>query len=297
LLKKYLKMLNNVSDIFHNFKNIFNIQIETKTFQIKLQSHKTLHPGGDSNPDQAFKSFSSPLRSREKRRLNDMLLERRVLELTKENWILKAQIRGVFDNYGIRAEETLSGIAVDRILASMPSSEQILAFSQRSDDRRGSFDRDSSSGSGLCSESLLPVKRPKLEMPEPEPEPEPASPDKWLSASNSGSLTPKSEDEAWGHSTEAEDMRRPPAHQQTDAWGALNLSSSSCSSNDAVYNISASVTAGVAASVTYPLSPQSSLSSSSSSSPLSTHHYLLPHKLRLKHSTDAATIDAEEISD
>jgi hypothetical protein len=70
-------------------------------------------------------------RSREKRRLIDMLLERKVLELTKENWILRAQIRGVFESYGIRAEEVLSRVAVDRLLASMPSSEQILAFGNR----------------------------------------------------------------------------------------------------------------------------------------------------------------------
>jgi hypothetical protein len=208
-----------------------------------------------------------------------MLLERRVLELTKENWIMKAQIRGVFDSYGIRAEDTLSGVAVDRILASMPSSEQILAFGNRSSSatRRDSFEMDRPSSA--FGDDSLPIKRPKLEMPELTP----TSPDGW-SASHS-SIAPKSEDDTWGRETEEEDSAsRPPTRQETDDWGALNLSSSSSNSSDTGFEPSP-MSQSDGQTNSFSLSPCSSSSLSSSSSSNSPHH-LLPHKLRFKHSID-----------
>ena len=191
---------------------------------------------------------------------------------------MKAQIRGVFDNYGIRAEDTLSGVAVDRILASMPSSEQILAFGNRSSSstRRDSFDMDTPS-SGYCDDSL-PIKRPKLEMPEQTP----TSPEAW-SPSHS-SLAQKSEDDTWGRETEEEETAsRPPTRQETDDWGALNLSSSCSNSSDTGFEPSPMSQSDGHANP-FSLSPCSSSLSSSSSS--NSPHHLLPHKLRFKHSVD-----------
>ena len=206
-----------------------------------------------------------------------MLLERRVLELTKENWILKAQIRGVFDTYGIRAEETLSGVAVDRIIASMPSNEQILAFGNR--DRRDSFDLDppsSSMGFSDACDEPAPLKRPKLEASEP------STTDEWSTSRDS--VAPKSEDDSWGRETEEEEASsRSPTRQDSENWGPLNLSSSCSNSSDTGYEAShmSSRHSDQNASSSFSPSPCSSLMATSPS-PL----YLLPHKLRFKHTAD-----------
>lgn len=39
--------------------------------------------------------------------------------------------QGVFDNYGIRASDTLSPLALDQIIAAVPSNDQILALESR----------------------------------------------------------------------------------------------------------------------------------------------------------------------
>lgn len=67
-------------------------------------------------------------RSREKRRFNDMVLEQRVIELTKENHILKAQLDAIKDKYNISGENLVS---VDQILATLPTSEQVLSITKR----------------------------------------------------------------------------------------------------------------------------------------------------------------------
>ena len=217
-----------------------------------------------------------------------MLLERRVLELTKENWILKAQIRGVFDNYGVRAEDTLSGVAIDRVLASMPSNEQILAFGNRSSGRRDSFDLDppsSSMGFSDAGDDSAPMKRPKLEAPEQLS----STPDEWSTSRDS--VAPKSEDDSLGRTEteEEEAASRPPTRQDTDSWGALNLSSSCSNSSDTGYEAShmdqqlspRGQSDHQNASSSFSLSPCSSLMTASPS-PL----YMLPHKLRFKHTAD-----------
>ena len=224
-----------------------------------------------------------------------MLLERRVLELTKENWIMKAQIRGVFDSYGIRAEETLSGVAVDRILASMPSNEQILAFGSRSMSRRDSFEMEHNPHGSLdrsgsrYSDDAGPAKRPKLEVPETIS----STPDDWRrSASpNPSVVAPKSED--WGRETEEDETSRPPTRQETDDWGALNLTSVSgmgvggSSSNSSDAGFDSCHLSGTENATTFSLGLRSvsspSTSSSLSHSPV---NRLLPHKLRFKHSFD-----------
>ncbi|GAB6028956.1 hypothetical protein CHUAL_004751 [Chamberlinius hualienensis] len=58
----------------------------------------------DTYWDRRRRNNEAAKRSREKRRLNDMVLETRVLELTKENTILKTQLMAIRDQFGIIGE-------------------------------------------------------------------------------------------------------------------------------------------------------------------------------------------------
>lgn len=82
----------------------------------------------DSYWDRRRRNNEAAKRSREKRRFNDMVLETRVIELTKENHILKAQLVAIKDKYGINGESLIS---LEQVLASMPSNEQLLSFTKR----------------------------------------------------------------------------------------------------------------------------------------------------------------------
>lgn len=82
----------------------------------------------DSYWDRRRRNNEAAKRSREKRRFNDMVLEQRVIELTKENHVLKAQLDAIKDKYNISGENLVS---VDQILATLPTSEQVLSFSKR----------------------------------------------------------------------------------------------------------------------------------------------------------------------
>ncbi|KAK2725112.1 hypothetical protein QYM36_001537 [Artemia franciscana] len=77
--------------------------------------------------DRRRRNNEAAKRSREKRRINDIILEQRVLELTKENHILRAQLNAIRDKYQISAENIIS---MDQIVASMPTQEQIINFSR-----------------------------------------------------------------------------------------------------------------------------------------------------------------------
>lgn len=57
----------------------------------------------DTYWDRRRRNNEAAKRSREKRRLNDMVLETRVLELAKENACLKAELAALRDKYGIRS--------------------------------------------------------------------------------------------------------------------------------------------------------------------------------------------------
>jgi vrille len=85
--------------------------------------------------DRRRRNNEAAKRSREKRRFNDMILEQRVLELTKENHVLKAQLAAVKDKFGTQAENLIS---MDQVLANMPPAD-------------------------------LAVKRPKVSPPRPHP--------------------------------------------------------------------------------------------------------------------------------
>lgn len=82
----------------------------------------------DSYWDRRRRNNEAAKRSREKRRFNDMVLEQRVIELTKENHVLKAQLDAIKDKYNISGENLVS---VDQILATLPTSEQVLSLTKR----------------------------------------------------------------------------------------------------------------------------------------------------------------------
>lgn len=77
----------------------------------------------DNYWDRRRRNNEAAKRSREKRRFNDMILEQRVIELTKENHILKAQLDAIKDKYNICGENLIS---LDQILSTMPTPDQVL---------------------------------------------------------------------------------------------------------------------------------------------------------------------------
>lgn len=87
----------------------------------------------DSKKDESYwdrrrRNNEAAKRSREKRRFNDMILEQRVIELSKENHLLKAQLTAIKDKYGILGEGLVN---VDQVLSSMPQTDQLLAINKR----------------------------------------------------------------------------------------------------------------------------------------------------------------------
>lgn len=82
----------------------------------------------DSYWDRRRRNNEAAKRSREKRRFNDMVLEQRVVELTKENAILKAQLEAIKEEYGICPENI---VCVEKVLASLPTNEQVLSLTKR----------------------------------------------------------------------------------------------------------------------------------------------------------------------
>ncbi|XP_066247590.1 NFIL3 like protein isoform X1 [Euwallacea similis] len=82
----------------------------------------------DNYWDRRRRNNEAAKRSREKRRFNDMVLEQRVVELTKENAILKAQLEAIREEYGICGENV---VCVEKVLANLPTSEQVLSITKR----------------------------------------------------------------------------------------------------------------------------------------------------------------------
>lgn len=100
--------------------------------------------------DRRRRNNEAAKRSREKRRFNDMVLEQRVVELSKENHVLKAQLDAIKEKYGICGETLIS---IDQVLATLPTCDQVLCVTKRSK---------------LTSNALFPAPPP--------PPPPPASP-------------------------------------------------------------------------------------------------------------------------
>ncbi|CAK1546666.1 unnamed protein product [Leptosia nina] len=71
--------------------------------------------------DRRRRNNEAAKRSREKRRFNDMVLEQRVVELSKENHVLKAQLDAIKEKYGICGETLIS---IDQVLATLPTCDQ-----------------------------------------------------------------------------------------------------------------------------------------------------------------------------
>jgi vrille protein len=82
----------------------------------------------ESSWDRRRRNNEAAKRSREKRRFNDMILETRVVELSKENHVLKAQLAAIKDKYGISGESVVS---VEQVMATLPTSEQVLSITKR----------------------------------------------------------------------------------------------------------------------------------------------------------------------
>jgi len=87
----------------------------------------------DSKKDESYwdrrrRNNEAAKRSREKRRFNDMVLETRVVELSKENHLLKAQLQAIKEKFGISGDNIIS---VDQVMAAFPSNEQVLSQSKR----------------------------------------------------------------------------------------------------------------------------------------------------------------------
>ncbi|XP_019867504.1 nuclear factor interleukin-3-regulated protein isoform X2 [Aethina tumida] len=83
----------------------------------------------DSYWDRRRRNNEAAKRSREKRRYNDMVLEQRVVELTKENAILKAQLEAIKEEYGICGD---SVVCVEKVLANLPTNDQVISLTKRS---------------------------------------------------------------------------------------------------------------------------------------------------------------------
>lgn len=79
--------------------------------------------------DRRRRNNEAAKRSREKRRFNDMVLEQRVVELSKENHVMKAQLDAIKEKYGICGEALIS---IDQVLATLPTCDQVLCVTKRS---------------------------------------------------------------------------------------------------------------------------------------------------------------------
>lgn len=78
--------------------------------------------------DRRRRNNEAAKRSREKRRFNDMILEQRVVELSKENHLLKAQLAAIKDKFGINGDSVVS---VEQVMATLPTNEQVLSMAKR----------------------------------------------------------------------------------------------------------------------------------------------------------------------
>jgi vrille protein len=77
----------------------------------------------DSYWDRRRRNNEAAKRSREKRRFNDMVLEQRVMELSKENHILKAQLDAIREKFGICGESVIS---TEHVLAALPAEPTLV---------------------------------------------------------------------------------------------------------------------------------------------------------------------------
>uniref|UniRef100_A0A182P0D9 BZIP domain-containing protein n=1 Tax=Anopheles epiroticus TaxID=199890 RepID=A0A182P0D9_9DIPT len=117
----------------------------------------------DSYWDRRRRNNEAAKRSREKRRFNDMVLEQRVVELTKENHVLKAQLDAIKSKYNICGENLVS---VDQIMATLPTNEQVLSSTKRVKLANGQARSSSPTGSTIGFPlSRSPSRQPQATSP------------------------------------------------------------------------------------------------------------------------------------
>jgi len=104
-----------------NFSPNFDIRKELFS-QRKQREFIPDNKKDDSYWDRRRRNNEAAKRSREKRRFNDMVLEQRVMELSKENHILKAQLEAIREKFGICGEAVISA---EHVLAALPSEPTI----------------------------------------------------------------------------------------------------------------------------------------------------------------------------
>nr|XP_023016642.1 uncharacterized protein LOC111505957 isoform X2 [Leptinotarsa decemlineata]XP_023016643.1 uncharacterized protein LOC111505957 isoform X2 [Leptinotarsa decemlineata] len=124
------EMLSGSSTPAEDYNPNYNSSVKHKDLfsQRKQREFTPDNKKDDSYWDRRRRNNEAAKRSREKRRYNDMVLEQRVIELTKENAILKAQLEAIKEEYGICGENV---VCVEKVLANLPSSEQVLSLSKR----------------------------------------------------------------------------------------------------------------------------------------------------------------------
>ena len=117
------------SPLSPGFNNSFGAQSRKDIFnQRKQREFIPENKKDDSYWDRRRRNNEAAKRSREKRRLNDMLLETRVLELSKDNHILTCQLNAVFEKYGIKGESLVS---MEQVMSTMPSNDHILSLTKK----------------------------------------------------------------------------------------------------------------------------------------------------------------------
>ncbi|CAH1961366.1 unnamed protein product [Acanthoscelides obtectus] len=119
---------STASDDYNPNYNIQSVKHKELFSQRKQREFTPDNKKDDSYWDRRRRNNEAAKRSREKRRFNDMVLEQRVVELTKENAILKAQLEAIKEEYGICGENV---VCVEKVLANLPSSDQVLSLSKR----------------------------------------------------------------------------------------------------------------------------------------------------------------------
>ncbi|KAG5871221.1 hypothetical protein JTB14_031072 [Gonioctena quinquepunctata] len=124
------EMLSDSSTPGEDYNSNYDMSVKHKDLfsQRKQREFTPDNKKDDSYWDRRRRNNEAAKRSREKRRYNDMVLEQRVIELTKENAILKAQLEAIKEEYGICGENV---VCVEKVLANLPSSEQVLSLSKR----------------------------------------------------------------------------------------------------------------------------------------------------------------------
>ncbi|XP_071455283.1 nuclear factor interleukin-3-regulated protein [Hetaerina americana] len=109
----------------------FDISIKRKELFIQRKQREFIpdNKKDESYWDRRRRNNEAAKRSREKRRYNDMILEQRVVDLTKENHILKAQLKAIKDKYGINSDNLIS---LEAVMATLPTTDQVLSITKRS---------------------------------------------------------------------------------------------------------------------------------------------------------------------